>query len=97
MCFVFVGWWLESHVFFLEEGASSPRSMGAPSLMSFFLGGTSKIVGKSGISGKSFWGKAPKIVGKSRISGEIFLGKDHQDSGKSWDLLRNFFGEGPPR
>ena len=74
MCFVFVGWWLESHVFFLEEGAGSPRSMGAPSLI-FFWGGTPKIVGKTRISGKSFWGRAPKIVGKSRISGEFFFGE----------------------
>ena len=59
-----------------------PKIYGSP-IPDFFLGGgTPKIVGKTRISGKSFWGRAPKIVGKSRISGEIFLGKDHQDSGK---------------
>ena len=52
--FLLGGGW-KAMCFFLEEGAGSPRSMGAPSLMSFFLGGTPKIVGNLDI----FLGEGP--------------------------------------
>ena len=63
MCFVFVGWWLESHVFFFGGRSRLPKIYGSP-IPDFFLGGgTPKIVGKTRISGKSFW-RGPQDSGK---------------------------------
>ena len=45
-------------------------------LWRFFFGGggrTTKIVGKTGISGDFFGGKDPQIVGKTGISGDFFF------------------------